>query len=107
MSKRADRLFSLASLAGGMLAGAAFKRAWKLARHEDEPPQPSDPGRRWGEILVVAALQGAISALVRAAVGRGARQLTGSWPAQEDQQQAEPLRRRARAPSRAGARAHR
>ena len=44
----------------------------------------ADMERRWGEILAAAALQGAIFAVVRAAVDRGGavgvRRLTGRWP---------------------------
>src|SRR5439155_468684 len=43
-----------------------------------------DEVRSWTEILIAAALQGAIFAIVKAAVDRGSakgvRQLTGSWP---------------------------
>lgn len=73
-----------ASLAGGALAGALFKRLWKLASGEDEAPTATDSDRGWPEILIAAALQGAVFAVVRAAVDRGAaagtRKLTGSWP---------------------------
>ncbi|MFD0823500.1 DUF4235 domain-containing protein, partial [Micromonospora zhanjiangensis] len=44
----------------------------------------TDEDRGWGEILAAAALQGAIFAVVRAAVDRGGavgvRRLTGRWP---------------------------
>ncbi|HEY4462335.1 MAG TPA: DUF4235 domain-containing protein [Streptosporangiaceae bacterium] len=74
----------LASVLGGMVAGAIFKRVWKLAAHEEEAPEATDARRGWPEILAAAALQGAIFALVKAAVDRGAatttRKLTGFWP---------------------------
>jgi hypothetical protein len=73
-----------ASLAGGALAGALFRRLWKLASGEDEAPKATDSDRGWAEILIAAGLQGAVFAIVRAAVDRGApagtRKLTGSWP---------------------------
>jgi hypothetical protein len=73
-----------ASLLGGLLAGAIFRKVWQLAAGEDEAPKPTDAERSWTEILAAAALQGAVSAIVRAAVDRGAavgtRRLTGSWP---------------------------
>ncbi|MEU6981180.1 MULTISPECIES: DUF4235 domain-containing protein [unclassified Streptomyces] len=68
----------------GMAAGAAFKQAWKLIGHEGDAPGATDEDRTWQEVLVAAALQGAIFAVVKAAVDRGGatatRRLTGSWP---------------------------
>ena len=52
---------------GGLLAGAIFKKIWKLAAGEDEAPKATDASRGWREILTAAALQGAIFAVVRAA----------------------------------------
>lgn len=76
----------LVSVLGGMLARVVFKRIWKLAAREDEAPKASDAGRGWPEILSAAALQGAIYAVVKAAVDRGAAEgthkLTGVWPAE-------------------------
>ncbi|MFF9147520.1 DUF4235 domain-containing protein [Streptomyces sp. NPDC014861] len=72
-------------LGGGLLASAAFKRAWKAIADEDDAPDPKDEGRDWTEILLAAAVQGAIFAVVRAAVDRSGaiatRRLTGTWPA--------------------------
>lgn len=66
---------------GGMLAKAIFKKVWKAASGEEEAPEPTDIRHGVGEVLVAAALQGAIFSLVRAAVNRGAaegtRRLTG------------------------------
>jgi predicted metal-dependent enzyme (double-stranded beta helix superfamily) len=80
----------LVSVLGGMLAGAMFKRVWKLAAREDDAPKATDARRGWREILLAAALQGAIFALVKAAVDRGAaegmRKVTGVWPGDEGQQ---------------------
>ena len=74
----------LVSVLGGIVAGALFKRIWKLAAHEDETPDATAAQRGWGEVLVAATLQGAIFALVKAATDRGAatvtRKLTGFWP---------------------------
>jgi hypothetical protein len=79
------RPLGLASgMAGGMLAGAIFKQVWKRAAGEDDAPRPTDESRGWREILVAAAVQGAIFAVVKAAVDRGSatgfRRLTGEWP---------------------------
>jgi Protein of unknown function (DUF4235) len=73
-----------ASLSGGMLAGFLFKRIWRLAAQEDEAPKATDASRTWGEILIAAAVHGAVFAVVKAAVDRaaaeGTRKLTGVWP---------------------------
>jgi hypothetical protein len=74
----------IAGVLGGILAGAIFKQIWKLASHEEEAPDSTDVAKGWGEVLVAATLQGAIFALVKAAVDRGAAEatlrLTGIWP---------------------------
>jgi hypothetical protein len=58
----------LVGVLGGVLAGAVFKRVWKLAAGEDEAPKATDAQRGWREVLLAAALQGAIFAVVKAAV---------------------------------------
>ncbi|GAA2267820.1 DUF4235 domain-containing protein [Nonomuraea roseoviolacea subsp. roseoviolacea] len=67
-----------ASLGMGMLSGALaaalFKRVWKLASGQDDAPDAGDLGRTWTEILVAAAVQGAIFGLVKAAVHRAGAQ---------------------------------
>ena len=79
----------LVSILGGVLAGVIFKRVWKITAGEDEAPRATDARRSWREVLVAAALQGAVFALVKAAVDRGAaegtRKLTGVWPGDEGQ----------------------
>jgi Protein of unknown function (DUF4235) len=76
------------SVLGGILAGAIFKRIWKAAAGEDEAPKATDAQSSWREVLVAATLQGAIFALVKAAVDRasaeGTRKLTGVWPGEDD-----------------------
>jgi hypothetical protein len=77
----------LASVSSGMVAGAIFKQAWKLAAREEDAPRATDTEQGWREILAAAALQGAIFAVVKAAVDRGTAQgasrLTGTWPRAE------------------------
>lgn len=77
------------SVLSGVLAGAIFKRIWKLAAGQEEAPRATDAGRGWREILLAAAAQGAIFAVVKAAVDRaaaqGTRKLTGVWPGREEQ----------------------
>lgn len=68
----------------GMAAGLIFKQVWKLAGRDDDAPNATDEDRGWGEILLAAALQGAIFAVVKATVDRagavGVRKATGRWP---------------------------
>ncbi|MEV4880127.1 DUF4235 domain-containing protein [Streptomyces cyaneofuscatus] len=70
---------------GGMLAGAAFKQTWKLIEGEGDAPDALDEDRPWAQILLAAAVQGAIFAVVKAAVERSGaqatRRVTGTWPA--------------------------
>jgi len=81
-----------ASVLGGVIAGAIFRKVWQLAAGGDEAPQATDAQRSWTEVLIAAALQGAVFAIVKAAVDRGAaegtRKLTGTWPGDEDEQPA-------------------
>jgi len=74
----------LLGVAAGAVAGYVFKEIWRLASGDDDAPDATDEDRGWGEILAAAALQGAIFALVKAAVDRGGatgvRKLTGQWP---------------------------
>jgi predicted metal-dependent enzyme (double-stranded beta helix superfamily) len=68
----------------GALAGAVFKQVWKMIRHEEDAPDATDKERTRREVLLAAALQGAIFAAVKAAVDRGGaratERLTGTWP---------------------------
>ncbi|WP_431945125.1 DUF4235 domain-containing protein [Actinacidiphila sp. bgisy167] len=68
----------------GMVAGALFKQVWKALRHEAAAPDATDEDRTWREVLLAAALQGALFAAVKAAVDRAGattvRRLTGTWP---------------------------
>ena len=74
----------LLGVAAGAIAGFAFREVWKAVSGDDDAPNATDEDRGWGEILAAAALQGAIFALVKAAVDRGGatgvRKLTGQWP---------------------------
>jgi len=73
------------SIVAGAAAGMIFNRVWRVAAGENRAPSATDERRGWTEILVAAAMQGAIFAVVRAAVDRagatGVRRLTGKWPA--------------------------
>ena len=88
MSKGAKLAYRPIGLLGGILAGTlsgiVFKQIWKLIAKEEEAPSALQSEYRMREIVLAAAIQGAIFAAVKAAVDRaGARgftQLTGTWP---------------------------
>lgn len=69
---------------GGLIGGAIFKQIWKLVAGQDDAPKAKESEYGWGEVLPAAALQGAIFALVKAAIDRGGargfQRLTGVWP---------------------------
>jgi hypothetical protein len=71
-------------IGAGLVAGLVFRQVWRAVAGEDEAPSATDERRQWSEILVAAALQGAIFAVVKAAVDRagaeGVRRVTGRWP---------------------------
>jgi len=74
----------LLGVAAGAISGLVFKQVWKHLSDDGDAPDATDEERGWGEILAAAALQGAIFAVVKAAVDRsgasGVRRLTGRWP---------------------------
>ena len=85
MKKLLYKPLSLAfGVAGGILAGIVFKQVWKVVAGEEEAPEATSEEYSWAEVLTAAALQGAIFAVVKAAVDRsgaaGVRKLTGQWP---------------------------
>jgi hypothetical protein len=84
----------IASMLSGLLAHLIFKTVWKIIGRGDDAPKPTDEQQGWGEILLAATLQGAIFAVVKAAVDRGAAEatlkLTGTWPGDEGQQSHKP-----------------
>jgi len=78
-----DVLRLLVSVIIGKLAAAVFKKAWQATVHEDEVPKPTDARVGWGEVLLAAALEGMLIAVVKAVVDRaaaeGTHKLTGVW----------------------------
>lgn len=56
---------------------------WALVSDE-EAPAPTDENRRWREVVLAAAIQGAIFTATRAVVDRGGakavKRATGTWP---------------------------
>ncbi|MGI8749741.1 MAG: DUF4235 domain-containing protein [Thermoleophilaceae bacterium] len=69
---------------GGMIGGAIFKQVWKVVTDQDDAPAARESEYTWAEVLPAAAVQGAIFAVVKAAVDRGGargfEKLTGAWP---------------------------
>ncbi|MGY1603363.1 DUF4235 domain-containing protein [Geodermatophilus sp. SYSU D00815] len=88
MSKGAKIAYRPIGLLGGILAGTLsgiiFKQVWKQIADEEDAPSALQSEYRMREVVLAAALQGAIFAATKAAIDRaGARgftKLTGSWP---------------------------
>jgi hypothetical protein len=74
----------LVSVLGGVLAGAVFKKVWAVVSGEEEAPDATSSEYSTQEVLVAAAIQGAIFAVVKAAVDRasakGLKKITGMDP---------------------------
>jgi hypothetical protein len=70
--------------AAGAVSGAVFRQVWRRVGGSDQPPRTRDENREWLEILLAAAFQGAIFAVVKAATDRaarvGVRRALGDWP---------------------------
>ena len=87
-STKAAMAYRPIGLAGGLLAGlvsgAVFKQIWKRVADEDDAPSALQSEYRMREVIVAAAIQGAIFAATKATIDRlGARvwtRVTGSWP---------------------------
>ncbi|WP_271221591.1 DUF4235 domain-containing protein [Streptosporangium carneum] len=62
----------MSGMIGGAIAGAIFKQVWKFAAGADDAPQATSDEYGWGEILVAAAIHGAIFGVVKAAIDRSA-----------------------------------
>lgn len=61
----------IVSALGGVLAGALFKQSWKAISGRDEAPKATSTEHTLHEVLLAAALQGAIFGAVKAAFDRG------------------------------------
>ncbi|MBY4126952.1 DUF4235 domain-containing protein [Rhodococcus fascians] len=73
------------SVLGGLAVGAVFKQIWKRVGDNDAAaPDPKDLSRSLHEVLVAAAVHGAVFGLVKAAVDRagatGYRAVTNESP---------------------------
>ncbi|MCZ4076405.1 DUF4235 domain-containing protein [Rhodococcus sp. H36-A4] len=72
VSKTMYKPLSLAmSVLGGVVAGMVFKQVWKrIGDDDDKAPDPKDLGRSAREVLIAAAVHGAVFGLVKAAIDR-------------------------------------
>jgi membrane protein len=76
----------LSSVLGGLVAGAVFKQVWRRAApgEKSDPPTALETSYPFKEILVAAAIQGAIFSVVKTIIDRqGARlfeKRSGEWP---------------------------
>lgn len=88
MSTGAKLAYRPVGLIGGILAGTlsgiVFKQIWKAVANEDDAPSALQSEYAMKEVVLAAAVQGAIFAATKAAIeragARGFKQLTGTWP---------------------------
>jgi hypothetical protein len=76
----------VSSVLGGLVAGLIFKQVWQRVAPGDKPDPPGALQSEYPlkEILVAAAIQGALYSVVKTVIDRqGARMFeraTGEWP---------------------------
>jgi hypothetical protein len=74
----------LSGMIGGAIASIVFRQLWKRISNEDEAPDALEHEYSWRQVILAAALQGAVFAVVRAVISRGGaeafRKITGTWP---------------------------
>ena len=88
MSKGAKLAYRPIGLVTGLLAGAVsgavFKQIWKHVSDAEDAPQALESEYPMREVVLAAALQGAIFAATKATIeragARGFTKLTGQWP---------------------------
>jgi uncharacterized protein DUF4235 len=74
------------SIVAGLIAGQVFKQTWKHAAPGDQhdAPKALESEYTLREVLIAAAVQGAIFAVVKATISRGGARVfqraTGEWP---------------------------
>ncbi len=74
------------SIIGGVIAGQVFKQIWKRASAGEgaDAPKALESEYPMREVLLAAAVQGAIFAVVKATIDRGGarvfQRMTGEWP---------------------------
>ncbi|MDF9715302.1 DUF4235 domain-containing protein [Nocardioides sp. ChNu-153] len=76
----------VSSLLAGVIAGEIFQQVWKKAvpTASDDAPRPLESEYPLREIILAAAVQGAIFSVVKALINRGGARVyqraTGDWP---------------------------
>jgi hypothetical protein len=88
LSKGAKLAYRPIGLVGGILAGivsgAIFKQVWRVVAEEDDAPDALQSEYSLTEVVLAAAVQGAIfaatKALIERAGARGFTKVTGNWP---------------------------
>ena len=88
MSKGAKLAYRPIGLIGGIIAGVVsgkiFTFVWKQVADAEDPPKSLESEYSMKEVVLAAAIQGAIFAATKAAIdragARGFKQLTGAWP---------------------------
>jgi chorismate-pyruvate lyase len=88
LSKGAKLAYRPIGLVGGIVAGTLssiiFKQIWKQVADEDDAPSALQSEYSMREVVLAAAIQGAIFAATKATIerlgARGFKELTGAWP---------------------------
>ena len=62
--------FKPVGILAGVAGSAVFNRVWRKANNGREVPESTDTTRTWREVLIAAALQGAVFAVIHAVVER-------------------------------------
>jgi hypothetical protein len=89
-------LFRPVAIVSGLLAGIIGRKAFALiwrAVDDHQPPQPENRRASLGKLALALSLQGAVFSVVKGLVDHASRQgfarFTGSWPGDEQDENAE------------------
>jgi Protein of unknown function (DUF4235) len=78
----------IVSVLGGLIAAALFNKLWGLLAAGDKALDATDASATWRQVLIAAAVQGAVFGGVQALVDRagahGYQKMTGTWPGTGD-----------------------
>jgi hypothetical protein len=74
----------IGGILAGTLSGIVFKQIWKQVADEEDAPTALQSEYSMREVVLAAAIQGALFAATKAAIdrvgARGFKHLTGAWP---------------------------